>query len=327
MRSFSCSAVVWGSFVVVAAVVGCSDGDAGAGGAGGGGPSGAGGDADVAETGDDGDGVIGEGGAGGGAAAEPTRYGNLGVVRSVLARPDAVWDATYLHAHFVAEPPGPSPSTCEVEEIGSCWVRVCDRAPVGDAEEPADPSSLVSAGALTLEGLTVPVTALPTEAGDYAVDIEGDRTRADEPFAAGASLRFVAAGDVVPPFDVELRAPARLNFTSPMLDDDLVVGRDEELLFAWDHGPGGGQIGVALEVEQPAAPGEPVQVVTAQCSGDVVDGALVMPPDVLGSIPASESAHLIVFVGEESEVTAGDWRVYTAVLDVTWAAYGSVEVR
>lgn len=308
------------------ALAACGDDTTGAGGSGGSSSSGDGGA--TSSTGDGGSttstgdgGSTGAGDGGGGAAAEPTRLGTLGVGRGTYGAlpPDELWTSAYLFASFAAEPAS-TESPCEVTTVGSCSVTDCP------ADSPAEPSPFVSAGAITVEGLTSPVTALPTEAGEYWVDVEGDRTSADEPFASGASVRVAAAGDVVPAFDVELPAPARLNVTSPVPDDDLVVTRDEELLLTWEHGPGEGGVSVILQVEEPESPDEGVRTISVQCNADVVDGAVALPADVLASLPATEEAYLFVIAREETEVVAGDWRVHASVADFTML-YESVEIR
>lgn len=330
MRTFSSLSMACGVALLV--LGGCeADADTAAGG---GDPAGQGGDGGgVTSTG--GAGAVGEGGAGGGGtgdggagegggASGPTRRGTLGVGRGVLAgQTQEAWGWGYVFGSFLAEPETAPPS-CEVTTVGSCTVTDCLREP---ADQPgAGPSPFVSAGVMTVEGLSTPATLEPTENGDYWLDLEGDHTNADEPFTAGAPLRLQVEGDVVPGFEVELAAPARLTFTSPVLDDELVVPRDEELLLAWEHGPGAGRVALTLEVEEPAATGDGVHVVTAICLADVVDGDLAVPAEVLGALPTTESAFLAVVAGEGTEVVAGDWLVHVSVADFTML-YESVEIR
>lgn len=330
MRTFSTFSMACGvAFLVLGGCDSSADdaaggGDPAGGGGGGGGVTSTGGAGPTGEGGG-GDGGSGDGGAGeGGGASGPTRRGTLGIGRGVLAgQTQEAWSWGYVFGSFLAGPEA-APPTCEVTTIGSCTVTDCVREP---ADEPGEgPSPFVSAGVVTVEGLSTPAALEPTENGDYWLDLEGDRTNADEPFTAGAPLKFRVEGDVVPGFEVELAAPARLTLTSPVLDDDLVVPRDEELQLTWDHGPGAGLVALTLEVQEPAATGDGVHVVTARCAADVVDGSLAMPAEVLGALPATESAFLLVVAGEETEVAAGDWLVHAWVTDFTML-YESVEIR
>lgn len=307
--------VPWGmSVVLLLAAVACG-GDGNSEGAGGSGGEAASSTA-AGPGGGDGDG----GSGGGGAAPEPTRRGQVFLGRGRIGASDEGNVGAYLQAEFFAEAEGPPPTAaCERVTIEGCEVQDCLRAPEEPAgEEPLDPSPFVSAGVLSVEGLSTAISVAPDDDGHYLMDIDAGA------LSAGAAARIVAAGDVVPGFAVDVVAPAFLTFTSPQLDDDLVVARDEDLTVAWDHEEGAGRVRAIVEATEPE--GDQERVVTVACDAEVTDGALTFPSAALDALPAVTDADLFLWSREEAEVVAGDWRVTANVLDYT-RLYGTVEVR
>jgi hypothetical protein len=310
--------VPWGmSVALLLAAVACGEDSAtgAAGGAGGGTasstPAGAGGGG-------------GDGGSGG-AVPVPTRRGQVFVARGRIGAVDDGNVGAYVGAEFYAEPlPSTAPDQlCELVTLDGCQVQECLRAveegeQEPDEEEPLDSSPFVSAGDLAVEGLGAVVSVPAGEKHDYWLDVDPTA------IVSGAPLRIVAAGDVVPGFELEIPVPAFLTFTSPQLDDDLVIERDRDLTLTWDHQDGGGLVRAYVEASEPV--GDHERIVTVACDAEVTDGALTLPSAALDALPAVTDAYLFTWSREEAEVVAGDWRVTANVLDYTML-YGTVEVR
>lgn len=301
---------------MVLALAACGDGSGGSGGSsstGEGGATATGVGGSTASAGEGGSTASGDGGG----VAAPTRRGDLYVNRIAWDHDDAdSWDEGVVLGWFEAEPAPASPG-CPTTTVGSCTVVECvrDGVPGGSGEEP----EYVSAGAISLEGTVSPVTSTFDADLSYQTPIPGDLARADHPFAAGAPLRLSATGADVPAFEVTVEAPARVAVTSPVLEDGLVVPRDEDFTVTWEPGPGRGDLHVTFSSRDPLdqPDGRHVQVF---CWVDVAAGTLTVPGDALARLPAQpeEGGSLFVLSRTAEETVAGDWRVTASVSDATY---------
>lgn len=270
----------------------------------------------------------GHGGGGGGEVTdvEPTRLGELYVARArlVAGDPDAPPSLVFLGSFEAEAQTAPPPETCEVSMMGSCSIRDCVRPYPLDGYGERPPSAFVGAGPITVGGLTRPLVVAQGDDGQYLAEVWEDPPQADWPFASGASIRFDAAGEVVPPFEAALHAPARVTNTSPALDEELAIPRDQPLVITWEHGPGPGRLAAGVITFEYAE--DTIREVEIRCEGDVSDGAMTIPVELLARLEPDRGAMFHVTASETTEVVAGDWTVRATVADYTFLFEG-VEVQ
>jgi len=121
----------------------------------------------------------------------------------------------------------------------------------------------------------------------------------------GERLEVSAAGDAVPAFDATVRVPATAEVVAPRLPASgatLAIARAAPLTVRWVGGAGGA---IVVELRARTAPGSAVaDNVAVRCVAAADGGELVLPPWVVGALPAGRG-QLVVWSQMETEVAAG----------------------
>jgi hypothetical protein len=200
--------------------------------------------------------------------------GGIGAVAVLRSAPDAP------PASLVA-----SGGACEVWthplEPAQCDPPCQDGVCVADDECAPFPAP-IDAGEIQVTGLLDPLRFVPGELG-YTSDPD---LPPEDLFDDGAAIEVTAAGADAPAFALEatgvapLEADLDLEFDTTLVLED---GVDREI--RWTPGSGDAQVQIALQVGHHGAAYEALLV----CEADDADGELVIPGDVIASLPRQSS--------------------------------------
>ncbi|CAN5623216.1 hypothetical protein BH11MYX1_BH11MYX1_40510 [soil metagenome] len=114
-------------------------------------------------------------------------------------------------------------SSCRASAtFGSCVVRT-------HCEDTRDPITFFSAGEITFENTTSPVTLTPRSIGGY----DGMGIADGRLFDPATMLAAHAVGADVPPFDLSLKSPESMTGVSPALTTHNEFLRTSDLVFTW----------------------------------------------------------------------------------------------
>lgn len=267
-----------GLTVTALLVAACGDDtstSAGSGGSGGGGAT-ASSDAAIdassgAVTGTGGDA---SGGAGGGEAVDPSTLPDGGYVTLMQTAPDEY----SVSAAFLV---GRGDGGCEVMTEGACSSSRCPTKGSGS-------STARSAGTLTVEVSGTSIAVPRDERGHYALDADGDL------FGDSPTIEVTATGEDVPPFDVTLQSPPRIEDLSPA-PDEPIVATAEDLELTWSLASGSGVVSVTfLRTDD-------TEDAWVECAFDAEDGAGIVPGALL-----VENADLPAFVAYVTQTNRVD---------------------
>lgn len=172
------------------------------------------------------------------------KSGTIGLTQMSIKVLDAEIVTSGANAGFsITTYDGPLPNQaalpCEVTTEGSCSLSVCDFSGQEPApEQPSSTTKAVSAGDVTITGLSEEVVLSSDDMGSYTPASAMARY-----WEGGETVVASAPGsDEVPAFSVELTAPSAVSLTAPELDplgSPLSVSRAEPFEVAWTDGADG----------------------------------------------------------------------------------------
>lgn len=190
-----------------------------------------------------------------------------------------------IYAAFHDGPELPTPAI--TTSVGECAVIVrpapalCDPACVASVcvapDQCAPYRAEVSAGAITVTGLTAPTILTPGDFGYVAAPTPGAALFADD-----ATIEVVAAGDAEPAFAATLHGVAPLD--APFQNLTLVDGQDATV--TWTAGPAGSGATIALDLVV-GWHGAPYEARLHCETAD--DGELVIPGAAIAALPRASS--------------------------------------
>jgi hypothetical protein len=273
------------------------DGAAGVGGAGGSG--GTGGDGGSGGSG----GSAGSGGAGGTAGGGGSDAGTP-QGGSVYLESDSYTSAGQAQGHYYAGASFTTSAGCPRTNVDNCTIVTCP------ASQP--PAAYESAGTIRLMTTRGMVSLVPSTEGSYA-QMQGTVAM----WTTDDNVTIQADGDVVPPFNGVVMAPAPVTLTMPTLPSDgsrLMVSRSAPLILEWTGTTALGRVQAHLQSSD--------RLTNAYCSFPVTSLAGVVSARVLGSMPAG-AGNLYLRGVNSTTVTAGTWSVGLSAFVLTLRPDGS----
>ncbi len=208
-----------------------------------------------------------DGGADSGGSEEA--LGGISAVSNGTTVDGGLHGAYRAGAYFVRRPRTTPSSTRQT--IGPCVVETLD------ANDPQVPEQIVSAGAITITGGTLPLNLVPLASGDY----NSVHAATSLLWNGGETLTATASGSGVPGFSVSLVAPSKLTITAPTLPTSasLMVPRRRPLSVVWT-GASSGNVIVYLDVVAAST------AYTLTCTYAPSDGSGEVPSAALSLLPA-----------------------------------------
>lgn len=268
---------------------------------------------ETTEEGDGGSDETTEEGDGGGEepegdAAAPSgdtiKSGSVGLSQLIFSVLDVETVSANANAGFsITTYDGPFPDQaalpCVVTTEGSCSLSVCDFSDQEPAPEgPGSTSKAVSAGDVTITGLSEEVVLSSDDNGSYTAASGTSRY-----WEGGETVVVSAPGsDDVPEFSIELTAPSDVSITDPEITLGVPVGvsRAEPFEVAWSEGDDGT---ISVSLIDGANDAELTRMIT--CTVPASAGGVTVDESLLEGF--SDDGAISVSISAAAAATVEDW--------------------
>ena len=204
--------------------------------------------------------------------------------------PSSAGSGSYVYPTFSDVTPE---TGCTQTVVGDCTVVVCSAS----AAPPPTLPQLYSAGAITVTGGLYGVNTLPAADGSYA-----ELDSANPLWSGGEPLTVAASGDVVPAFNLTLRAPRPLVVRTPSSSSSIAIDRTQDLAIRWDPSTDGVDITIGAD-----GSGDTSGYVL--CSVPSEPGGYTLPSSLLAQLPPGPGAVIVESVGQQVRAP-GTWTIY-----------------
>jgi hypothetical protein len=226
--------------------------------------------------------------------------GFISITQSSVNAAGMSFNSNSISAAFLNTVTSGTGNVCNVTNMGSCQISICQAADGGGLMITTTPES---AGNLTISGgqFAMDQVLMPDASGRYMG--KSSQTLA---FKGGDMLHFVGAGAAVPAFDQMLAAPTRISVSTPSLMGGmpLQVNRQSDFPVMWTATDNSaGTVVVSLVKGGGNAAG-----VEVSCTFMASDGMGSVPAAVMSMFSAGTGSISIVSVAS-TMVTAGAYQV------------------